>query len=166
MPAKTKKTSPQKETWDEVKANPKDKDANIDRIVKSKGFEVPTPLGPGVEARRKFFIFRWPGDQIEGVLGQSIVNVRRNTSYPIKLTARIAGGNNPDDSDYYKVGDVVEFFGNKMLHTVIRDNQLTGARVRIVYIGHQFLRFCGHPRKIFRVYKLSGFEEIEQLPGK
>jgi len=158
MPGKAKKTSPQKTVWKQVKA--KNRNLDVDRIVRGKGFDVPHVLGPGVEPARKFFVFRWPGDQIEGMLGPSIVNIRRNSSYPIKLTSKIAG------SDFYKVGDVVEFFGNKMLHEVIRDNELIGACVRIIYVGRQFLPGYGKWRKVYRVYKPEGFEEIEQLPGE
>lgn len=158
MAVKTKKNSGQKRKWKQVKA--KNKNLDVDRIVRGKGFDVPHVLGPGVEPARKFFVFRWPGDQIEGMLGPSIVNIRRNSSYPIKLTSKIT------DSDYYKIGDVVEFFGNKMLHEVIRDNDLVGACVRIIYIGQQFLPGYNKWRKVYRVYKAAGFQEIEQVPGK
>jgi len=142
--------------WKEVKA--KAKGLDVDRIVQSRMFEVPTPLGPGVEPRRKFFLFRWVGDRIEGYLGAPITNIRRNTSYPLRLTCDIIG------NEYLKKGDMVEFFGNKLLHTVIKDNELIGSLIQIIYIGQQHIPGCGKMRKIFRVYKLEGISEIEQHP--
>lgn len=114
-----------------------------DQIVKSPQFEPATKQGD--YWKRHFFIFRWKGDQIEGILRGPITNLRRNTSYPIEL----------DD------GRTLEVFGNKLLHTIIKQNELIGSRVRIVYIGRQTIPHC-RPRKIYRIFKITGvFTESE-----
>lgn len=117
--------------------------AKTDQIVRSDGFE---PASKESEYwKRHFFIFRWKGDQIEGALGSPITNLRRNTSYPIKL----------DD------GRTLEIFGNKILHQTIRENELIGSKVRIIYIGRQQIPHC-RPRKIYRIFKITGvFTESE-----
>jgi len=148
----------EKNKWCEVKA--KERDVNVDKIVGSEHFTLPSPLGPAVEARRKFYIFKRVGESIEGFLGAPIANVRRNTSYPLELTEGIA------DNPALKEGDTVEFFGNKLLHCVIRDNELIGARIRIEYIGHQFIPGYGRRRKVFRVFKAEGLSEKEQFKTK
>lgn len=110
--------------------------SKIDKIASSGAFLSEEALNESTI--RKFFIFRWRGDCIEGILGHPITNLRRNTSYPIEL----------DD------GDVIEIFGNKLLHDIIRDNELIGSRVKIVYIGKQTGPW-GRPRKIYRAYKVK-----------
>lgn len=109
--------------------------SKVDRIVESRQFEPEYREEP----KREFRLFRWKGDQIEGILGAPITNFRRNTSYPITL----------DD------GRTVEIFGNKLLHELIRKHELIGSKVRIVYIGRQQIPRC-RPRKIYRVFKITG----------
>ena len=109
----------------------------IDKIVKSGRFEAPK-IEQTYE-HRQFFIFRWPGDSIEGILGPQIFNNKRNSSYPICLDN----------------GETKEFFGNKLLHSIIGDNELLGSRVKIIYIGYQHLPGGGlRARKIYRVFKV------------
>lgn len=123
----------------------------IDKIVKSGRFEVPQ-----IEQtydHRRFFIFRWPGDSIEGILGLKITNIKRNASYPIKLDN----------------GEIVEFFGNKLLHSIIADNELIGSGVKIVYIGYQHLPGGGlRARKIYRVFKIfpRGRDDVQEMYPK
>lgn len=115
--------------------------AKIDKITKSRQFEPDHREPP----RNKYFIFRWQGDEITGFLGAPITNFRRNTSYPIEK----------------ENGEIVEIFGNKILHETIRENELIGSKVRIVYIGRQQIPHC-RPRKIYRVFKITGiFTESE-----
>lgn len=107
----------------------------IDKITKSRQFEPERREPP----QNKYFIFRWIDDEIAGILGSPITNFRRNTSYPITKDN----------------GETVEIFGNKILHEIIRQNELIGAKVRIVYIGRQRIPRC-RPRKIYRVFKITG----------
>lgn len=103
----------------------------VDRIVKKPTFEYFDK--PQVAAR--FYIFKHKGDELCGqVVSRGISNVRRNSSYAIKL----------DD------GEVVEVFANKTLHKQLKDCFLQ--RVRIVYVGREHTSW-GHAKKIYRVYK-------------
>ena len=103
----------------------------VDRIIRKPTFEYFDKPQVGGE----FFLFHEKGDQLVGVvIGRAISNVRRNSSYPIRL----------DD------GRVVEVFANKTLHKQLKD--CLHQRVRIVYIGREQLAW-GHAKKIFRVYK-------------
>jgi hypothetical protein len=88
----------------------------IDRTIRKRTFEYFDNPTIGVE----FFLFRKIGDEITGqIIGHAIANVRRNSSYPLKLES----------------GKVIEFFANKELHKTIRDFELIWSHVRIVYIG-------------------------------
>jgi len=120
----------------------------VDRVVRQRTFEPFDKPSVGEE----FFIFKRMGDEISGILvGGPIANMRRSSSYAIKL----------DD------GRVVEIFANKLLHRIIEKNQLLFSRIRIVYIGRQHTGY-GHARKIYRVYKDKGTirsEEYEQFAG-
>lgn len=109
--------------------------STIDRITQARTFEPHDRPKLGSE----FFIFRRRGDSIRGILGHPIENYQRNTSYPLTL----------------ENGRIVEIFGNKLLHRLIQRHELIGSRVRIVYIGRQFIG-QGHARKIYRVYKIKG----------
>lgn len=151
MPGKAKNVR-----WEEAKA--KDKTLNVDKLLKAGKVSIPNPLGSPISPHRKFYIFHRIGESVEGILGHPITNIRRNTSYPLELTEEVPG------SSYYKKGDIVEIFGNKLLHSVIRDNDLINARVRIEYIGLQTIPGYGRQRKVFRVYKAVGIREEEQLP--
>jgi len=108
--------------------------STIDRIVRKPTFNFYDR--PQVGAR--FFIFKNRGDQLEGqIIGRSIVNVRRSSSWPIRLDT----------------GEIVEVFGNKTLHNQLKDAGIY-SRVRIVYVGIEQTQF-GHPKKIFRVYQIK-----------
>lgn len=122
----------------------------IDKIASSPQFEAINI--PFSEEMRTFFIFRWKGDSIVGILGSCQTNYQRNSSYPVTLDN----------------GNTVEIFGNKLLHDIIRDNELIGSQVKIVYIGKQAGPW-GRPRKIYRVYKDTGSvtpQVIEQRSEK
>ena len=68
--------------------------ATVDRIVAKPTFEYFDKPQVGVE----YFIFRSKGDELEGVLiSRGIANVRRNSSYAIRLDS----------------GKIVEVFANK-----------------------------------------------------
>ena len=106
-----------------------------DRIIQKRTFEYYNKPTVGAE----FYIFRKVNDQITGqIIGHAITNVRRNSSYPIKL----------------EDGRVVEIFANKQLHGIIRDYELVMSHVRIVYIGRNHNGW-GHAAKIYRVYKIK-----------
>jgi len=114
--------------------------AKIDKIVRSRRFDAgPSPEGGPTKGPRPF-IFRWPGDEIEGTLGQPMMHIRRNTSYPIVL----------DD------GSVRQIFGNKIDHQIIRDNELIGQRVNIRYIGMEQIPGVARMRKVKRWYLVKG----------
>lgn len=104
----------------------------VDQITQTRTFEpFSKPMIGG-----NIFIFRKISDSIAGILGPGIANIRRSKSYPIKT----------DD------GEVLEIFGNKLLHRIIKKHDLIGAFVKIEYIGRQETGW-GHARKIYRVYR-------------
>ena len=104
-----------------------------DKITQKRTFEYFDRPTVGDE----FFIFRQKGDELSGqIVGHAIANVRRNSSYPLKLAS----------------GKIVEFFANKQLHGIIRDFELVRAHVRIVYIGRNHNSW-GHAAKVYRVFK-------------
>jgi len=108
----------------------------IDRTIRKRTFEYYNNPTIGVE----FFVFREIGDEITGhIIGHAITNIRRNSSYPLRLES----------------GKVIEFFANKQLHGIIRDYALLWSRVRIVYIGRDHQIWGGHAAKVYRVYKIK-----------
>ena len=116
----------------------------IDRTISKPTFEYYNKPSIGVE----FFIFRKIGDEITGqIIGHAITNVRRNSSYPLKLES----------------GKVIEFFANKQLHGIIRDYELVMSHVRIVYIGRNHQAWGGHAAKVYRVYKIKNGSESGPL---
>lgn len=116
----------------------------IDRTIRKRTFQYFDRPTKGDE----FFIFKREGDQLEGqIIGYPITNVRRNSSYPLKL----------------KSGKVVEFFANKQLHGIIRDYELLFSHVRIVYIGRNHNQY-GHAAKVYRVYKVDPATGSESGP--
>lgn len=119
----------------------------IDDIIRQGTFES-FDKPPGDD--RDFFTFNIKGDQIKGILGPPIANLHRNTTYPIKQ----------DD------GITIEIFGSRLLHRVIRKNELIGQKVRIVFIGGQRMPHCRWPRKIYRVYKTQWDETEEEVTIK
>ena len=120
----------------------------LQKIVRSRRFSQPTP-NPKISQHSKhsFFIFRWPGDEIEGILGPPIRNYRRNTSYTLKQ----------------EDGSIIEFFGNKYLHEIIDQNNLVGSYVRIKYIGLLAIPKLARSQKIYEVYKITGTQESIQF---
>lgn len=86
----------------------------------------------------RFLRFSERGQKVVGRLGYPIKNFRQGTSYPLELDN----------------GEVVEFVGNKLSHNQIREGELCGRRIEIVYQGRQII-FGGHYRKIFRIYRLE-----------
>ena len=128
MGLKTKKTRPE---------NPPKKEickATVDEIISRRTFEPYSK--PMVGCR--FIRFKEPGESVAGRLGFPINNFQQCTSYPLVLDS----------------GEVVEVVGNRLLHKQIREGELCGVRVEIVYQGLEWTRF-GHRRKIYRVYKIS-----------
>ena len=104
----------------------------IDRIIAKPTFEYFDKPQVGVE----YFIFKHKGDSIEGVVvSRAIANVRRNSSYALRLDG----------------GKIVEVFANKTLHRQLKDCLFQ--RVQIVYIGREHTTW-GHAKKIYRVYKV------------
>ena len=118
--------------------------SRIDETVKERTFEYYNKPTVGDE----FFIFRKVGDEITGqICGHAISNVRRNSSYPLKLES----------------GRVIEFFANKQLHGIIREFELIFSWVRIVYIGRNHQGWGGHAAKVYRVYKIKDGSESGPL---
>jgi len=116
----------------------------IDRTIRKRTFEYFNRPTVGDE----FFIFRNIGDQVEGhIIGHAITNIRRNSSYPLRLES----------------GQVIEFFANKQLHGIIRDFELIRSHVRIVYIGRNHQPWGGHAAKVYRVYKIKDGSESGPL---
>ena len=108
----------------------------VDRITQSPSYNFYDRPQVGTH----YFIFRFVNDEITGtIIGSTIVNIRRNGSYPMRL----------------ENGEVIEFFGNKLLHGIIRDYDLVGCKVRIVYIGYNQNNY-GRAAKVYRVFKIEG----------
>lgn len=118
----------------------------VDDIIRQGTFE-PFEKPPG---DRDFFTFHEKGDQVKGILCAPIANLQKSTSYPIEQEG----------------GDIIEIFGNRLLHRIIRQNELIGQKVRIVFIGKQRIPHCRWPRKIFRVYKIKWDETEEEATIK
>ena len=119
--------------WIEVKAG------YTEALVKDPRYETISSGNDGRSRTRRIYIFRWPGDRLEGqLIAGPICNTRRNASYVIETDE----------------GDEVEFYGNKQLHQMLPD--LRGKRVRIEYIGWQRLPRCAKPRKVYRVWEVKG----------
>ena len=114
-----------------------------DQITRKNTFEYFDKPSRGVE----FIIFREINQELSGqIIGHAITNVRRNSSYPLRLES----------------GRVVEFFANKQLHGIIRDFELIRSSVRIVYIGRNHNSW-GHAAKVYRVYKIKDGSESGPL---
>ncbi len=110
-----------------------------DRLVKDPRFETVGSGNDGTARRRRAYIFRWPGDRLEGeLIAGPIANTRRNASYILQTTD----------------GEEVEFYGNKQLHAILPD--LRGKWIRIEYVGWQRLPRCTKPRKVYRVWEIKG----------
>jgi len=115
----------------------------IDRTITKRTFQYFDKPTVGDE----FFIFKNIGDELSGqIIGHAIANVRRNSSYPLRLES----------------GRVVEIFANKQLHGIIRDFELIRSSVRIVYIGRNHNSW-GHAAKVYRVYKIKDGSESGPL---
>lgn len=129
----SRKRLPVAKVFDEVKSG------YADRLVKDDRFETVGSGNDGASRRRRAYIFRWPGDRLEGwLVAGPIVNTRRNASYVIETDE----------------GEDVEFYGNKQLHECLRD--LRGKYIRVEYVGWQRLPRCAKPRKVYRVYEVKG----------
>lgn len=112
---------------------------SVDRITRKPTFDYYSRPTVGT----RFFIFKYVGDEIAGkIIGHAISNVRRNSSYPIRL------------SD----GEVVEIFANRHLHKLIKAHSLVFARVRIVLVGRDHNSW-GHAAKVYRVFRVNGPDE-------
>ncbi len=146
MPTKTANTKKKNTKYDSA---PKKNEVElgkdrIDRTVRKRTFQYFDNPTVGVE----FFIFKNIGDEITGqIIGHAIANIRRNSSYPIKLSS----------------GRVVEIFANRQLHGIIRDFELVYSHVRIVYIGRNQNAWAGHAAKVYRVYKIKDGQESGPL---
>jgi len=117
----------------------------IDRTIRERTFEYYDRPTVGVE----FFLFREIDDEITGqIIGHAITNIRRNSSYPLKLPS----------------GKVVEIFANKQMHGIIRDFELVFSHVRIVYIGRNHQKWGGHASKVHRFYKIDPATGLESGP--
>lgn len=141
MAKKKKSPNPFRKTWD---SDPQpgeheiDKD-EIDEITEKRTFEYHNKPSLG----NRFYIFHEKGDDLVGtVTGKPIQNVKRSSSWPIKLES----------------GEVVEVFQNRILHP--RLEKCIGRKVRIVYIGREHVG-RGHAMKVYRVYLIEHGTETE-----
>lgn len=112
----------------------------VDRLVSRRTFE---PFDkPSVGCR--FIRFRIRGESVTGQLGFPIANFQQCTSYPLRLDN----------------GELVEIVGSRLLHKQIREGDLCGRRVKVIYQGRDFTH-AGHHRKIYRVFQI-GYDSIPQ----
>ncbi len=108
----------------------------VDRLINRRTFEPYDK--PTVGCRYIRFTIR--GEDVVGQLGFPIKNWRQGTSYPLQL----------------ENGEIVELVGNRLLHKLIKEGELCGQRVQIVYQGRDFA--SGGPwrfHKVYRVYKIG-----------
>jgi len=106
----------------------------IDKILRRRTFE---PYNrPTVGCR--FLRLTKPGDTVIGWLGFPIRNFQQSTSYPIQL----------------ENGEIIEICGNRLLHKQIREGELCGQKIELVYQGRDYTHY-GHYRKIYRIYKVG-----------
>ena len=106
----------------------------IDRITKTRTFNPPINSQTGNRIVRLKTI----GESVIGFLGWPITNFREGTSYPLQLES----------------GEIIEVIGNALLHKQIKQGDLCGQKVEIVYQGRDYIHgFRGHYRKVYRVYK-------------
>lgn len=134
MGPKTKKTRPEKSHRKEICKD------QVDGIISRRTFEPYSK--PTIGCR--FMRLKNPGENIIGQLGFPIRNFRQGTSYPLQLDN----------------GEVVEIVGNRLLHKQIREGELCGQRVEIVYQGSEYTHY-GHWRKVYRVFKV-GYDQISK----
>ena len=105
----------------------------VDRIVNKRTFEYFDHPQRGI----RFHIFKEKGEELVGrLVSHAITNVRRNSSYAIKIEG----------------GEIVEVFANKALHTQLKD--CFYQRIRIVYLGRE-QNSWGHAKKVYRVYQVD-----------
>jgi len=123
-----------------------------DAAIRSRTFEAKQPQDYDAPAGRIFWIARWPGDQIEGrLVAGPIVNPRRNSSYILQL--------DPDHPLVKGRGSAeIEIWGNKLLHKILRENDVRGRRLRIEYVGGRHIPGYTRAQKVYRVYLV---EEID-----
>lgn len=108
----------------------------IDKVTKSRTFNPPKNSQTGNRIVR----MQTPGESIIGWLGWPITNFREATSYPIQLES----------------GEIIEVLGNRLLHKQIREGDLCGQRIEIVYQGRDYTHGTGgHYRKVYRVFKYT-----------
>lgn len=106
----------------------------IDKVKKRRTFNPPTNSQTG----NRIIRLKTIGETIIGFLGWPIINFQEGTSYPIQLES----------------GEVIEIIGNKLLHKQIREGELCGQKVEIVYQGKDYYHGgIGHYRKVYRVFK-------------
>lgn len=106
----------------------------IDKVTKLRTFNPPENSQTGNRIVR----LQEPGESVIGFLGWPITNFRESTSYPIQLES----------------GEIIEILGNRLLHKQIREGELCGQKVEIVYQGRDYAHgLGGHYRKVYRVFK-------------
>ena len=106
----------------------------IDEITAHRTFNPPK----NSETGNRIVRLRAVGEKVIGILGWPITNFREATSYPMQLES----------------GEVIEILGNRLLHKQIREGELSGQKVEIVFQGREYFHGGrGHYRKIYRVYK-------------
>lgn len=105
----------------------------IDNIKNSRTFE---PLSSKPLVGAHFWRPRKAGETLRGRIIQRFENIRQSTSYAIEK----------------EDGEIVEVFGNRVLHKLIKDADAMGKWVEIEYCGKQWTNFGGHWRRIFRLY--------------
>ena len=114
--------------------------------IRSRTFVQKTANETEISPKRIFWIARWPGDQIEGrLVGGPIINPRRNSSYVLEVDADhpLVQGRGTRD---------VEFWGNKLLHRILRENEAHGKRIRIEYVGSRAIPGYTRNQKVYRVF--------------
>jgi hypothetical protein len=117
--------------------NPRKKEIRkdlVDKITKLRTFNPPENSQTGNRIVR----LQEPGESIIGFLGWPITNFREGTSYPVQLES----------------GEIVEIIGNRLLHKLIREGDLCGQKIEIVYQGRDYAHgLGGHYRKVYRVFR-------------
>ena len=85
----------------------------------------------------RWFIFSQDQAVLEGYLAAGpITNHRRNSSYVLETHA----------------GETVEFYGNRLLHALIRHGDAVGKWVKIEFVGTRHIRGYARQQKVYRLW--------------
>ncbi len=111
---------------------------------------------------REFFIFADYGDQINGKLlygSRDNNHIGRTKSFRIETVAKTQNGVQTEPPP----GTIDEFFVNRQLQAIFRQNDLVGKYIRIVYVAREKSQWGGRASKVYRVFLDKGFVQEREV---